>query len=932
MATFVWTDGHGRGRNRYALFRRKLMLGEGASGVVRIFADTRYRLLVNGSTVAHGPARFFRSRPEYDEVDVTAWLRGGENVLAVVVNSVGAVHFQGELSAGALWLSGVVREPGGREHVLDTGHVAEGERGWVAIDSPGHVRATHALSFAVGPVELLDLSAMPAGWASPGFDDAAWPAAVERVGASYGPMRPRSIPMLDERAVVPMSMSGVFVGHTPEAEDVYGLSIVPEDRTRHGQASVAAAVTYVFSPLRQDVTFYGWWGRYLLGGRELTAAATDERRRRQAFHVTLSPGWTPLVCAERFPWSAWELVLRFPSARGIELSATRRPGSPELFRVLGPYLEGSAEAGDLWERVDRLHETLRPDEGWVWPRDRSPELPHRERADRVWGRVLESAPPGPLRFRGDDLPHGAESVAVVYDLGTEVLGRPRVRFAAPRGTRVDLVYAERLTDAGTADALRHPLVDPCERYIASGEGVETVHTFHPRGMRYLEVVLTPPAGATDAGVWDGVRVESVELTRARYPAVRSTDPTGNVGRFECSDPVLNHVWELGSRTLAACMEDAYLDCPLRERGLYVGDALVQFHINLVTWADTRLFRRCWELFFLSAAAGTSGLVAGGCFGLSPGTCPDYSSLMPWGLRAYYDATGDFDFLQQMRPPLERLLESLAALVGPDGLVDATGLGAYVDTATHDHDGVSAAVNAFVAGAFREAAAVFDRLRDVEAAAAWRGRYDALKAAFHAAFFDAGRRVYLDRQRGEAGESTPSVHGNTLALLFELAPAEHRPRVAAYLKSALESTAAVPRNGGRASAFPVSSYFSFYTLSALADAGEWPFVLEFIRQNWSPYLAAGNATAWEYFSDEASLCHAWSASPTYLLSRYALGVSFPVPGDLSRVRIEPETAGLAFAEGVVPHPGGVGPIWVSWERPDGGPVRLQVRLPRGVTRV
>ena len=48
----------GAGRNRYVAFRRAFALGEPSkTAMFHLFADTRYRLIVNGETVCHGPAR-----------------------------------------------------------------------------------------------------------------------------------------------------------------------------------------------------------------------------------------------------------------------------------------------------------------------------------------------------------------------------------------------------------------------------------------------------------------------------------------------------------------------------------------------------------------------------------------------------------------------------------------------------------------------------------------------------------------------------------------------------------------------------------------------------------------------------------------------------------------------------------------------------------
>jgi hypothetical protein len=52
----------------------------------------------------------------------------------------------------------------------------------------------------------------------------------------------------------------------------------------------------------------------------------------------------------------------------------------------------------------------------------------------------------------------------------------------------------------------------------------------------------------------------------------------------------------------------------------------------------------------------------------------------------------------------------------------------------------------------------------------------------------------------------------------------------------------------------------------------------------------------------SLCHAWGASPLYLLGRYYLGVKPTAPGYRQFV-IEPQLGGLAWIEGSVPTPRG-----------------------------
>jgi alpha-L-rhamnosidase len=76
----------------------------------------------------------------------------------------------------------------------------------------------------------------------------------------------------------------------------------------------------------------------------------------------------------------------------------------------------------------------------------------------------------------------------------------------------------------------------------------------------------------------------------------------------------------------------------------------------------------------------------------------------------------------------------------------------------------------------------------------------------------------------------------------------------------------------------------------------------MRERFGPMLARGATTLWESFEPTASLCHGFSASPTYQLSRRVLGVS-PGAAGWGSVIVASDLAGLDFAEGVVPTTGG-----------------------------
>ncbi len=903
-AEYIWTDDHGEGLNRYALFRRSFELaGTPASCELHIFADTRYRLTVNGLTVAHGPARFFVAKPEYDMLDLAAYLREGENVIAVAVNSYGTYTYHSDYSRGGLIAWGSATDAAGAEVDLATGPE------WKAIESPGHVNETCHESFVLNPGELLDARPMPEGWDAPGFDDADWPAAVTLSAQDHwGELHPRSIPLLDEREVLPRKRSHTWAARRPDAEDVYSFIAVGRDGTRWRIAAPTIAFTYIHSPRVQEVRLGAWSGRYWVNGDEVEPQPRSDVHMRSDLLVELREGWNTFQVVAPLLDGALEFYLGVPKVAELAVSAEKEPDSEHTFLVAGPWeggRMGRARELDLpLASPDDLPEDMGP---WrPWERGRTAESAFVERA---W-QVAQPIPAGSdIEVNGADHAGlvGDGSLVLTYDFGTEVLGRPAIDFSAAAGTRVDFMYAEKLQDGAPVHFHRYE-VRLAERCIAR-EGRQTWRTFHPHGLRWLDVVVT--------GDLSRFRVHGVSLSRANYPVTQ-------IGRFRCSDPTLNAIWDVGVDTLHACMEDAYLDCPRRERGSYGGDNLVQFYSDLAIYGDTLLVRRCLEQMFL--AQGENGLIPPCAHSPWPGRHPDYCAITVQTLWHYHARTGDVEFLAEMKPRLLKLLDGMRSLYRPElDLVDPQDLDPYLDLSHTDREGVTCAFNCFFQRGFYDGARVLELLGDKDAAGEWNALAERMAASIRKRFWDESKGVFVDRLREDKPDTGPSVPANTLPLLFDIAGTEQAEGALGYVRDALAQNARVA-NPTRNEDFNVTSYFSFYALEVLYRHGLAAEAESFMRENWTRMLDKGAATCWEYFIDRYSQCHAWSTSPNHYLSTEVLGVRFPEPGDVNCVWIQPTPGTLSWAEGVYPHP--AGEIRVRWEI-KGDRLFLDYAAPTGV---
>jgi len=113
------------------------------------------------------------------------------------------------------------------------------------------------------------------------------------------------------------------------------------------------------------------------------------------------------------------------------------------------------------------------------------------------------------------------------------------------------------------------------------------------------------------------------------------------------------------------------------------------------------------------------------------------------------------------------------------------------------------------------------------------------------------------------------------------------------------------------------YMRFYELESLCALGRQTDVLKEIKSYWGGMLKLGATSFWELYNPTESgdqhyamygrrfgksLCHAWGASPAYLLGKYYLGVTPTSPG-FKTYEVNPNLGGLDWIEGDVPTPWG-----------------------------
>ncbi|MCL2462846.1 MAG: hypothetical protein FWF44_09290, partial [Defluviitaleaceae bacterium] len=404
------------------------------------------------------------------------------------------------------------------------------------------------------------------------------------------------------------------------------------------------------------------------------------------------------------------------------------------------------------------------------------------------------------------------------------------------------------------------------------------------------------------------------------------------GSFECSDPLLNRIWEAGALTQSVNMEDAYDDCVDRERGLYALDTLIQYHVNLACFGDQRLMKRCLELFDQSVHP--SGLYR--CVYPNAGDyiLPDFALYVIDGFYSYFRHTGDAEFIRKCWPSITTDLSVFHALAGeradlllradyPDGRVPGDKRIGFLGDGEHTNNtGINCLYSCLYLIALRGAETMAGAIGEEEDAAALGQRIARLEQAIPEAFWSAERGLFADN----TDKTDFSPHASLFAVKAGVASAGQKEILRGSLPPLL--TPFFKNGYDPAEGFAFTTSYGLYMLDGMYRLGLAETAENVMRQGWGWFLAKGVKTTPELFSLDDSLCHAWSASPTYMLSRNLLGVNFDRDGQPDHILIDVRAGNVAWARGVYPHR--LGDVRVAWHKEGGRIVYDEIRVPAGVS--
>ena len=586
-------------------------------------------------------------------------------------------------------------------------------------------------------------------------------------------------------------------------------------------------------------------------------------------------------------------------ATAIEIKIQNNDRPPSVW-VKGPHLVSDSE----WKV------------GWTTTWDTDDDLP----ADSSARFTDPLTPPGltslPVERKNPVWSRETHGHGLLADFGEETYGYLRFKDIRGKGA-VRVIYAESESEALAVDLAntKPGALDGWEMLMLE-EGAEMRRDI-AHGFRFVHVI--PVDGEVSVGA---------------LAMDRETKGLPVRGSFRCSDAELNEIWDVSVRTLELTCREVFIEGIKRDHWVWSGDAVQSFLMNYYVFGD---YDGCRDTLWTLR-------------GKDPVKCHlnrimDYTFYWFDAVEKYRLYSGDPYIARQVYPRMKTLLEfALGRLDAAGRPVDRPGDWMFIDWAPeplHNTSGVTAFEQMLLVRALEATAALAKEVGAADDANAYLARAKKLRDEIVPRYWneEKGGLLHLMKADGSLDEQL-TRYPNMFGLFYGYFDEAKRARV---VKDVLLNDNVLKIQ---------TPYMRFYELESLCSLGMQETVTKEIKSYWGGMLKLGATSFWELYNPSEkgvahyamygrrygkSLCHAWGASPTYLLGKYYLGVTPTQPG-FAAYEVKPNLGGLEWIEGDVPAP--FGRIHVKFDKKsvsvlsDGGkgvlvlPTGQRVDIPAG----
>lgn len=469
--------------------------------------------------------------------------------------------------------------------------------------------------------------------------------------------------------------------------------------------------------------------------------------------------------------------------------------------------------------------------------------------------------------------------SILLDFGKETFGFVKLKGLKGKGN-ITIYYGESKEEALSPEHCE--TLDILEVDLAQKKDSTTSLT---KAFRYVNVSFD-----------GGVAIDSVSML---YEFL----PVADRGGFRCSDEQINKIYDVAKYTLHLNTREFFIDGIKRDRWVWSGDAYQSYLMNYYLFFDSPTVSRT-----LLALRGKDPVTS------HINTIMDYTFYWFLGIYDYYQYTGDKEFIKQFYPRMQSLMEYCLSRRNKNGMMEGlAGDWIFIDWAEGlSKKGEVSFEQLLLTRSLETMALCADIAKDSKGAERYKAIGSELKAKFFTNYWNNDKHAFVHSQVD--GKQTDNVtrYSNMFAIFFNYLDESKKQDIKTHvlLNDKIQKI--------------TTPYMRFYELEALCALGEQAYVLKEMKDYWGGMLNLGATSFWEEYNPTKkgaehygmygrefgkSLCHAWGASPIYLLGKYYLGVK-PLSPAYETYLIEPQLGGLQWMEGAVPTPKGDVKLTVS----------------------
>jgi len=906
MGEWIWLKDCVDSLDSHIYFRREFNLEDTPEMAdLWITAKTYFQVYVNGRKLGFGPPAAPNQNAHVIHYDINYMLEPGRNVIAVLAHNTTVARYAGCRSEGGFWC----------QLNIDNKVKLWTDKQWHCLKGDCYLgnRPRHSASTAF--TEYLDMRYMPISWYEKDFNSIHWrhPDYFISLGKAKGRLIAPKVVACELTKKDFLSTGGR--GSWERVYTANQISFCKLVGERGG--GVYAAESYIFSLTNQkiqmnlysDNPYRLFLNNILVQEQGIVAMHPEsdieqckprcfqqERCVEPKIYVELRAGWNHILyCQQVEPGCAATVMVSLDLPTDT-VHFYRKPENKKLrgWSLMGPL------------RTPLVHITGNMNVETI---PKVPFVSDINKFDDISAFYITTT----FKCENDSpiLPqdiHLKEKEYIILDLETTAFGCPEMLVSGSDGDIIDIFYGEQIVNNRL-----QPFYNDTRNVdtMILGHKISTWSSCCPRGMRYM--LISVRKAKADVLIQEcGVSVREFSYEHEGY--------------LDCSDELLNNIWQVGCETMRACMQGLFFDSPTKENIQYITDSMVQSHIAGYSFGAYKMIAKSIKEF------AETQYETGEMPAMTPSdyylNMLDYTLLWPVWLKNYYMLTGDKEFLKEMLPVMEKIFSYFDYIAHPEsGLLgnneETWGTVCFLDHGNIDRRGVVTGLNAIYCRSLLCGAWLYQQIPQTRLATTLTRKANRVADRLRRLVWNPKDKTIADCWCDGKPSEKHSWQTSVLAIFGGILP-EPEDYDTIFERLITDKQPYVK--------FPPSEtnnpLFNYFLLEAAFALQKRTWAMKYIRWYWGEMLKRGAVSWWELFEPrypsseivECSLCNGSGASPNIFFLRELAGIRPATPG-FSSIYFNPLPEIVNKLSARVPTP--KGSISVKWELKKDGDFEVEM---------